>query len=107
MVAESQLSVMQPLVTVMVLSHFSFLPWYWLNTEKYAFLDKFKAIKSIPYGEKEAQNSRARSTSWKLHMICRTAWNATVGEEMLFTAWKISKLPHAVSSAVVGVSQNN
>ena len=66
MVAESRLAAIQPVVTQRVLSHSSFLPWYWLNTEKYAFLDKIKAIKSIPYIEQEAQNSRAGSTIQKL-----------------------------------------
>ena len=53
-------------VTVTVLSHFSFPPWYWLNTEKYVLLDKLKAIKSIPYMEQEVQNSWAGNTNWKL-----------------------------------------
>ena len=74
MVAESQLSVMQPLVTVMVLSHFSFLPWYWVNTEKYTLLDKLKAIRSITYTEEETQNSWPGSTNRNLtsHHVART-----------------------------------
>ena len=50
---------MQWVITRIVLRCFSFLPWYWLNTEKYALLYKLKAIKTIPYMEQEAQNSRA------------------------------------------------
>ena len=74
MVAKLQLEAMQPEVIGMVLGHlvpsfYSFPAWYWLNTEKYALLDKLKAIKSIPYTEQETQNSWAGSRNWKLHKL--------------------------------------
>ena len=59
-----------------------FPSWYWLNTEKYALLDKLKAIKSIPYTEQEAQNLGARSTNWKFsssHVAGNATGNMTVG----------------------------
>ena len=66
MVAESQLAARQLVATWMVLSCFSLPPWYWLNTEKYALLDKLKAIKSIPYTKQEAHSSREGNTNQKM-----------------------------------------
>ena len=44
--------------------------------EKYAFLDKLKAIQSIPYTEQEAQNLWVGSTNGKLHKRHHMAKNA-------------------------------
>ena len=56
MVAESQLET-QPGATNSPEWLWLPLPWCWLITEKYVLLDKLKAIKSISYTEKGAQNS--------------------------------------------------
>ena len=80
MVADLRLEAMQPVVTGTVLSCFSFPPWYWLNTEKYALLDKLKAIKSISYTEKGAQISGAGSRNQKLpKLLCGRKYGSKGG----------------------------
>ena len=84
------------------------LPCRWLNTVKYVLLDKFKAIKFIPYMEQEVQNSGTGSTNQKLHKLpCSREYSRECGSgggDM--HPWETSKSFLAVSSTVEGVLQN-
>lgn len=75
----------------------------WLNTDKYAFLDKFRAIKSILYTEQGAQSSQVGNTNWKLRKALYNRESGMWGRACMSLG--IARSPHSSSTVTGRVSQ--